>query len=709
MSDNSVDQYVSGVGDEPIRVRILEGDLSSQTIETAGADLAVPIVAVGENEAPCDCLIVTDATTAVSAAGRTDRPTVLYTATDPVDLSQETLDAVDAIVEQRAGGANIDFLVEKIAAVTEYRWGSSAGAVERAAGTDTAAFFVDSTGSVRWTAGACEQLFPESGSESGSLYEHIGRQLRDSPSEIAPMLELSETESPRRGRILTVPRAGGTRYYRHHSYPIASPDAARVEIFSDVTAEIETYDRLSVAEELVESVADCLFVLDTGARIVFLTEPFARMLGYERSELLDTHLSTILRDDGGERGQTALSELRGSDERRKTLDLEFEKKTGGRVRTSVTLSVQDTDGEMSVEQIGIVRVTDDRTPKDESDRHTQWEDSCYEAIFQAIGDPVCTFDDGRFVHVNGAFEQTTGYDQSDVRGESAALVTDESAVQRLRSLESELLADGQKQTDTLEVELETNDGERIPTECQVSLLPVADSRERSVVVMRDVSERTEREQRLSEFASLVSHDLRNPLDVALGRARMLPEVADVDEEIEEHLQEIHNSLKHMEHLIEDVLTLTRQRDDDVDVNPVSLADVARDAWSHVQTDDASLSVAGEQRILADRGRLLRLLENLFRNAVEHAGPGVAVEAGLTDLDSTAGTATVYVADDGPGIPHDTRERIFDEGFSTDQDGTGLGLSIVHEVARAHDWSATVTESASSGARFEFEGVTLYNP
>jgi PAS domain S-box-containing protein len=697
MSNDSVDWFAGGAGDESIRVRIHGGDLSSQTIETAGADLAVPIVAVDENGAPCDCLIVSDATTAASAAGGTDPPTVLYTATDPVDLSPETLDAVDAVVEQRTGGTNIDFLVEKIAAVTDYRRGSSTGAVERAAGTDTAAFFVDSTGSVRWTAGACEQLFPESDSESGSLYEHIGRQLRDSPSEIAPMLELPETESQRGGHILPVPRAGGTRYYRHHSYPIATPGASRVEIFSDVTAEIEAYDRLSVAED----VAGCLFVLDTSARVVFLTEPFAEMLGYEQSELLGTHLSAILRDDGRERCRTALSELLGSDEKRKTLDFDFETKTGGKVRRRVTLSVQRTDGPTAAGRIGIVRVTD---------RRTHEEDSCYEAIFQAIGDPVCTFDDdGRFVRVNGAFEQTTGYDQSSVRGESATLVVDESAVQRLRSVESELLADGKRQTDTLEVELETTDGDRIPTECHVSLLPTEDSRERSVVVMRDISERTEREQRLSEFASLVSHDLRNPLDVALGRAKMLPEIADVDEEIEEHLQEIYDSLKHMEHLIEDVLTLTRQRDDDLDVRPVSLEEVARDAWSHVQTDDASLSIAGEQPILADRGRLLRLLENLFRNAVEHAGSEVAVEAGLADLDPTAGTAAVYVADDGPGIPPDTRERIFEEGFSTDQNGTGLGLSIVHAVARAHGWTATVTESASSGARFEFADVALHSP
>jgi len=62
----------------------------------------------------------------------------------------------------------------------------------------------------------------------------------------------------------------------------------------------------------------------------------------------------------------------------------------------------------------------------------------------------------------------------------------------------------------------------------------------------------------------------------------------------------------------------------------------------------------------------------------------------------------YVEDDGPGIPEKNREEIFDRGVTTEDDGTGFGLAIVDVIVGAHDWSITVTDSETGGARFEIE-------
>jgi len=64
----------------------------------------------------------------------------------------------------------------------------------------------------------------------------------------------------------------------------------------------------------------------------------------------------------------------------------------------------------------------------------------------------------------------------------------------------------------------------------------------------------------------------------------------------------------------------------------------------------------------------------------------------------------YVADDGPGIPPDERDRVFEPGHSTSEDGTGYGLWIVEEIVTAHGWTVDATESATGGARFEITGV-----
>lgn len=66
----------------------------------------------------------------------------------------------------------------------------------------------------------------------------------------------------------------------------------------------------------------------------------------------------------------------------------------------------------------------------------------------------------------------------------------------------------------------------------------------------------------------------------------------------------------------------------------------------------------------------------------------------------------HVADDGPGIPEEARERVFESGYSTVEDGTGFGLNIVAEIAEAHGWDVDIDESRAGGARFEFTGVEI---
>ena len=82
--------------------------------------------------------------------------------------------------------------------------------------------------------------------------------------------------------------------------------------------------------------------------------------------------------------------------------------------------------------------------------------------------------------------------------------------------------------------------------------------------------------------------------------------------------------------------------------------------------------------------------------------------GLLALDRLAQVgetdAGFYVEDDGPGIPADEREAIFDAGYSTRADGTGFGLSIVQRVVEAHEWEIAVTDGNEGGARFEITGV-----
>jgi signal transduction histidine kinase len=152
----------------------------------------------------------------------------------------------------------------------------------------------------------------------------------------------------------------------------------------------------------------------------------------------------------------------------------------------------------------------------------------------------------------------------------------------------------------------------------------------------------------------------------------------------------------MEAIVEDTLTLARQGDIITETQPVSLAHLAGKCWGTVDTDDATIEIIDEMTFMGDSDRLRHVLENLFRNAVEHGGSDVAVRVGRHD-----GTG-IYVEDDGPGIPVEKRDEVFEPGHSSARGGTGFGLTIVKRIVEAHGWEVCITDGADGGARFEFE-------
>ena len=269
------------------------------------------------------------------------------------------------------------------------------------------------------------------------------------------------------------------------------------------------------------------------------------------------------------------------------------------------------------------------------------------------------------------------------------------------------------------------DGERYGTLCFAATTPrsepFADTQRTFVELLtrwvsyelerQRAAERLERERdRLDEFASVVSHDLRNPLTAAKGRLELLAEDCD-----SEHVEPVERSLSRMETLVDDLLALAREGDAVDDPEPVDLVALATDAWETTDSAGGTLRVAVDDvEVLADEARLRQLLENLFRNAVDHNSasgrtePDDAAEHGGEDVTVTVGPLAdgggFYVADDGKGIPEDEREQVFETGYTTSTDGTGFGLNIVAEIADAHGWDVRTVESETGGARFEITGV-----
>jgi PAS domain S-box-containing protein len=382
----------------------------------------------------------------------------------------------------------------------------------------------------------------------------------------------------------------------------------------------------------------------------------------------------------------------------------------------------------------------------------------YETILDSLDDAVYAVrPDGTIAYVNDRYTEMKGVSREALLGTDIYDWVTEETVEKATRVRNEVAA-GDRDVGMVEYEFLTADGERFPVEMRFNRVTGEEGEELNRVgVIRDVRERKRREEalrrkneRLEEFASIVSHDLRNPLNVAQGRLELAREEHD-----SEHLEAVANAHGRMATLIDDLLTLARDGEGVEETERVPLRELAEVCWEGVETAAASLRIETDRTIRADRSRLRQLVENLMRNSVEHGSTGSraelgdsvehgstgsraelgdSVEHGSTGSRAELGdsvehgrsrdgdavehagedvTVTVgdveggfYVADDGRGIPESDRETVFETGYTTSDDGTGFGLEIVEAVASAHGWDVRVTDAAGGGARFEFTGVDV---
>ncbi|MEA5388825.1 histidine kinase N-terminal 7TM domain-containing protein [Haloarculaceae archaeon H-GB11] len=324
----------------------------------------------------------------------------------------------------------------------------------------------------------------------------------------------------------------------------------------------------------------------------------------------------------------------------------------------------------------------------------------HSTVLDEMGNAVFVLDrDDTLVEVNRRGRELLGIDARAIGTDAEILLTDMPDVY-------ERYADVREGTDTVVVE--TPDGAR---HFEVEVTPLFDARDRfvgRVFLVRDVTDQRERQEELrrqnehlEQFASLVSHDLRNPLEVAHGHVELAME----HDDDAAYLQKVAESHDRMWAIIDDVLTLTRESQPISQTEVVDLETLVADAWSNVETGNATLQSDVHGVVDGDRDRLLRALANLFRNAVEHGPDDVTVRVGMLETDVEGGLVDLarqgfFVEDDGPGIPADDREAVFETGYTDSDSGTGLGLSIVRNVVEAHGWEITATGGRDGGVADE---------
>lgn len=334
-----------------------------------------------------------------------------------------------------------------------------------------------------------------------------------------------------------------------------------------------------------------------------------------------------------------------------------------------------------------------------------------EALFENSPDMINIHDiDGVILDANQRFCEKLGYTEPEPIGSKVWEIDRKLDPTEAREMWNETAVNDPMRLETV---YERCDGSTFPVEVHLVRLNLQ-GEDRFIVISRNITNRKERErelehqnERLQEFAEVLSHDLRNPLNVAEGRIALARETNDHGS-----LDAAMDALGRIRALIDDILAVARDGRAVEDPDPVDLASVLESCWRNVDTKSASLVVETDRTVLADEGRLQRLFENLIRNALEHGSPTRQPKRDeSTGHDEERITITVgeldggfYFEDDGIGIDPDERSDVFEAGYSTDPEGTGFGLSIVEEIVDAHDWAIQVTDTREGGARFEISGV-----
>ena len=246
-----------------------------------------------------------------------------------------------------------------------------------------------------------------------------------------------------------------------------------------------------------------------------------------------------------------------------------------------------------------------------------------------------------------------------------------------------------------------------------AILDADGKRQGTILVFHELTRLKQLERTRQEFVANVSHELRTPLSLIKGYVETLLDGARDDPEVSaKFLQTIDRNAERLKLLIEDLLTISELESGRVKLNLQSVflhgvtEKVLADFKDRAEAKKVKLlDEVPDLRIRGDADRLEQVLGNLVDNAIKYGRPEGTVKISARSINGKE--VEVAVQDDGPGIPPEALERVFerfyrvDKARSREQGGTGLGLSIVKHIVQSHGGRVWAKSEVGAGASFYF--------
>ena len=478
-------------------------------------------------------------------------------------------------------------------------------------------------------------------------------------------------------------------------------------------------DVLTTAERhfasIVEHSPDAVVSMDDAGRVVDWNASAERLLGWRSDETIGREFTELV--------IPASQRVRFDDRRARAA--ERGARTGPPVWFQLLARCKD-KSERSVEVAlvvadssaspGLVAFIRDEAAKSDSDELFRL------AVEASPAGIVVTDESGRISLVNGQVEATLGWRRNELIGQPIEILVPERARERhvhervsygthpeRRPMGTRrILLARRKDGSECAVEIGLNP---IPSPHGVRVLAVlVDLSERQLAASR--AERTQRELDranldLDQFAYIASHDLRAPLRAIANLASWIVEDlgADTPPAVTSHVERLKGRITRMERLIDGLLEFARAGRTALNATRVDTAELARNAIALLGPRDGIVTVVDESlpRMLAPGVRFEQVIRNLLDNAYKHHDRDLGrIEIGCRERPDCF---EFYVADDGPGIPAEHHDRIF-QPFQTlrprdEVEGSGLGLALVRKIVESHGGRIWVDPNAGRGSIFRF--------
>jgi PAS domain S-box-containing protein len=330
-----------------------------------------------------------------------------------------------------------------------------------------------------------------------------------------------------------------------------------------------------------------------------------------------------------------------------------------------------------------------------------------EAVEQTAHAVYITDADGTIEYVNQAFEENTGFSEEEAIGANPRILQSGEYDEEYYEEFWETILSGEQWED--EIIDQRADGEQIVMEQTIAPITDEDGRpQRFVAVAQDITERKEHEQLLETqrdslevLNQVVRHDIRNDLQVVLGYVNTLEEY--VEEDGEEYIRQIQKASQ-------DAVDITMTAQEvtemllmpDADLAPVSLGRELEREINDVRSSHSDAVITVDEqlpdvKVMADN-MLNSIFRNLLKNAIVHNDKSVPKVTVTTERSD--GMVGVTIADNGPGIPDDLKEKIFEKGSQgLGSEGTGLGLYLVDTLVDRYGGDVRVKDNDPEGTVF----------